>query len=68
MDFTKASRLIFGLIMAAGFIVLGFFLIEKESITAQIFGYANIIFFGLILLISFARLFQKLISKTNTEQ
>jgi hypothetical protein len=41
------------------FVMLGIYLIQKEDQNAVIIGYANIIFFGFLILLSVLQLFKK---------
>ncbi|AWI26454.1 hypothetical protein [Flavobacterium pallidum] len=54
------DKTLFNLIKAFGlaiiFIVMGFYLIQKEDRLAKIIGYANIIFWSGLLLLAFGKL------------
>ncbi len=67
MNSTKTYKLLFSLGIALLFIALGCYLIKKDDNISVTIGYANIIFFSIILLLSFAKLFQQLISKKSKQ-
>lgn len=50
---------LFGIGIALLFIILGFYLIEKESELAIVAGYANIIFWSGLILLSIYKLITK---------
>lgn len=54
------SKLVFPLIIAISFLLLGIYLVQKDTLLGTIIGYANIIFWsGMILFAGFRFLSQK---------
>ncbi|WP_396194755.1 hypothetical protein [Flavobacterium sp.] len=52
-------KLLFSIGTALLFVILGFYLLKKEDNMAVFFGYANIIFFSGIILLSIYKLVRK---------
>ncbi len=56
----KETKPLFGIIIALGFIYLGYYLTQKEEEYQVIFGYVTIVFWTILLLFA---LFKKLTTK-----